>query len=142
MQRIIKFRAWSISRKEMLWVENLYWFYGTQIYNGEVSVVTCCKIDGTEIQRDIFGGDSILMQFTGRKDKNGEEIYEGDVVRATMRGGNPHFITKIGVIEFGDYLKTLVVHLEDEDIDDSEPVGRFYEIEVIGNIYENPELLK
>ena len=80
-----------------------------------------------------------LMQYTGLKDKNGKEVYEGDYVYATTRGMD--FETKFAVIRWSDYLKCVVVYSKDTDIDDCLPIGRFYELEVIGNIHENPELL-
>ena len=69
----------------------------------------------------------ILMQVTGLKDKNGIEIYEGDVWEIKFKDPLEGLITKRHLVEYKDgYLK------------------RFkYDIgEIIGNIYENPELLK
>ena len=78
-----------------------------------------------------------IMQFTGLKDKRGREIYEGDTVYATRRG--EEFETKFAIIRWSDYLKCMVVYSKDTDIDDCLPIGRFYELEVIGNIYEQEQ---
>lgn len=69
-----------------------------------------------------------IMQYTGLTDKNRREIYEGDIVdtpgqRGTIRYENAKFI-----IDFGDGYQDLAL-IPDEQ-------------EVIGNVYENPELLK
>ena len=80
-----------------------------------------------------------VQQFTGLLDSKGKEVYEGDIVRATIRGET--FITKQGIIKWSDYLKALVVNIFGEHIDDSNTIGIFYELEIIGNIYENPELI-
>jgi len=112
--RDIKFRAWHQKVKIM-----------SDSFN-----VWDMQLPGIEIDR---GG--ILMQYTGLKDKNGVEIYEGD-------------ITNFGVIEWcenigfdggggnhsGFYFKRCAGELEYHDNMD--------ECEVIGNIYENPKLLE
>ena len=69
-----------------------------------------------------------IMQYTGLKDKNGREIYEGDICRLWYPDGY-----KLGVVEFKNgcfYWNSNSVGFWNE------------ELEVIGNIYENPELLE
>ena len=85
-----------------------------------------------------------LMQFTGLKDKNGKEIYEGDILKFNLY----YTIVRNGIVDISDnedygsnrisgfYLETYegrYVHMDSYYLDDTE---------VIGNIYENPELLK
>lgn len=74
--------------------------------------------------------DIEIMQFTGLKDKNGQEIYEGDVVKSVY--GN-------GYIVF-EYIGFAIKSIGSESIDFEFP-SFYLNSEIIGNIYENPELL-
>ncbi len=83
-----------------------------------------------------------IMQFTGIKDKNGKEIYEGDVIEATeaLFGERAHIKSK-AVVRFEDgAFKVASVNLSIVAI--TETNGLSFDPEIIGNIYENPELLK
>ena len=69
----------------------------------------------------------ILMQYTGLKDKNGKEIYEGDIINWTTEDVNDVVRFKDGTFMIGDVCSFNV---------------SVSNLEVIGNIYENPDLLK
>ena len=82
-------------------------------------------------------GDStiVLMQYTGLKDKNGKEVYESDIVIGIYN--------KIGIIQY--YALTPrsgfgIQYWDKDSLRWSDEIG--LEFEVIGNIYENPELLE
>lgn len=133
MSREIKFRAWDKTFNKMVEVTDLNLDNRSLIgYMGDRLV--SCKFDDCE-----------LMQYTGLKDKNGVEIHKGDI--CIMRGEEPMYNEQIstdydwklsGVIKFLDFACWLV-RKDGTDIFLGE---EFDEIEVIGNIYENPELLE
>lgn len=129
---IPKFRAWDKSNKKMCDVKALSAFN-----DGEVTI----KRDGENASYVVPIERVILMQSTGLFDKNGVEVFDGDIVNAYDTDRNEGQIYKTvnltGVVTYhenafclkqGNVLNDLWVHSE--------------EFEVIGNIYENPELLE
>lgn len=80
-----------------------------------------------------FGEDAILMQYTGFKDKNSKEIYEGDIVKPTKSS----IVNKVCWEDGQFVLKWADNHT---NIRLSQALADIHE--VIGNIYENPELLE
>ena len=89
----------------------------------------------------ILAGDvpeCILMQFTGLHDKNGKEIYEGDVVEIRYNDGTP---AVLGTVRWSKWGCNFAIRSGERsfaiNFGGSIVVGTF----LIGNIYENPELL-
>jgi len=82
---------------------------------------------------DLFDGPFKMMQYTGLKDKTGKEIYEGDIVKKeVVSNPSPIFKTRYVTYSRGMFL-----------LGDS-PLGwpAYICLEIIGNRYENPELLE
>lgn len=82
-----------------------------------------------------------LMQSTGLKDKNGNEIYEGDICRWTdSEAFEGEIISDIFVVRYSDeYLKW--IGEDNNSYDDLYDFTDDRQLELIGNIYETPELL-
>lgn len=92
----------------------------------------------SEFPKDTQWQNLEIMQFTGLRDKNGTEIYEGDIVEAYSKNFPRIGITGVVCYGEGEY--------EIETINDPKwPVASIVVVEdirVLGNIYQNPELLK
>ena len=127
--REIKFRAWDKKRKRMYEVSDLHL---ANPMNGGVWATVIGKdiIENKDIKLQIQPKDIDVLQFTGLKDKNGKEIYEGDILgywgRATWE---VLWVNNKCSFRFGNHVTNF-------------PMTEVVKKEVIGNIYENPELLK
>ena len=132
---IPKFRAWDNELGRMMSIKNI-WFQDSSLEELELNDAVmndCITAYPDEIE---------LMQSTGLKDKNGKEIFEGDIITngqnvMCMKRHNTlgFYVEEKGEVEF---IAGCAV-LEDFEEDAKEIADR---LEIIGNIYENPELLE
>ena len=125
--RKIKFRAWNNKLEKMFYSDECYFVFqeGKLIErDGENSDYMLCR-------------DDVVMQYTGLKDKNGKEIYEGDILKVKT-----YVSTRKGVVIFrkGQFAikqdNNITFLLSDTYWEETE------RLKVIGNKYENPELLE
>ncbi len=132
MNRPIKFRAWVDTtgfKKEKKWEMLIPCEIRFSLSDGRPPSIYVAyeRADGEYKTEHFRGEDVTLMQFTGLLDKNGKEIFESDRIR--FRVGGSASSEMEDVVEWFDYYwgagKTF-------------GLGSLSDIEVIGNIYENP----
>ena len=130
---IPKFRAWDSVKKEMFKDT----FAITEI--GQVVVVEQKFV--TDSPDYVFVNYLVIMQSTGLKDKNGKDIFEGDVLEIEDEG------EVLGNAKLTWDKERAVFMIEAISVDDIAPFHEIlsdesYSYRVVGNIYENPELLE
>ena len=120
MSREIKFRAWDKHHNSMEYINDLYWFEENGIH-------------------DFNDNNYIFMQNTGLKDKNGKEIYDSDIVKVTWGSGKIVFYEVKYCGSLGYHYLRDTKNKEDDDII---CIYDYSQMDVIGNVFDNPELLK
>lgn len=139
--RKIKFRAWDKTMNMMIYQDDTEFEFRLTGKGIEVDDLTFVDTAFNEKHEDI---DCEVMQYTGLKDKNGKEIYAGDICRwRDLETFNDEILEDIFVVVWND--EKLGWYTQNED---GNFVYELYEytddrdLEVIGNIYENADLLE
>lgn len=129
------------------WIKSLKWMCDVTNISFDSKFVDICQQGDTErcTEMSVEFDEIKLMQSTGLLDKNGKEIFEGDIVRTTRFLGRVDEIG--GFYEYEkDYVGVVKVLEGSWVIDTGIVAVRLWseidESEVLGNIYENPELLE
>ena len=124
MNREIKFKVWDLYRCKMKNLKTISF----EFTNTKDSLITANSDNGEVTD---IGSRFILMQYTGKKDKNGKEIYEGDIIEKHFEKYEVLFHNCEWVFtKLKDYYKEQFYKLNFFDDEN---------FEIVGNIYENPE---
>ena len=147
MKREIKFRAWDKAKHRMLGVDQLA--FGP---NGElVSIYS----DGPDFSNDsdaLMGekpdlNEAVLMEYTGLHDKNGQKIYEGDILRVTTGEDGESYVAIVKWFGDEDYPAFDLEGIPAAWNYDANALATIFQsgvetCEVIGNIFEDKQLLE
>jgi uncharacterized phage protein (TIGR01671 family) len=138
--REIKFRAWSKNENKMFEVPLMAFFA-----DGRTNVYKSYYHEAGQLGNVLFSHEFELMQYTGLKDKNGKEIYEGDVVEVTLPSRYTKDTVYLCEVQFHKGGYTIFVVKSNEEY--NKVIGHWFDLpksdqlDLKGNIYESPELL-
>lgn len=126
---IPRFRAWDKEFKEMVQVDAL-------VFDEQIIKVT--YKNGNVVKEDLK--NYVLMQSTGLRDKSGKEIFEGDILKVT------NLASWLEVVSFNEKKAMFVSKETKREVEETPLYDLFntdiFEVEIIGNIHTNPELLE
>lgn len=124
---ITRFRAWDKEFKEMVQVDALVF---------DEQIIKATYKNGNVVKEDIK--NYVLMQSTGLRDKNGKEIFEGDVLKVT------NLSSWLEVVSFNEDKAMFVSKETKRKVEETPLYDLFntdiFEVEIIGNIHTNPKL--
>jgi uncharacterized phage protein (TIGR01671 family) len=121
MNRELKFRVWDTKNNEFVKLVN-FWVSPENL--NKCFMEWRPELDG-ETVFETKNGAFVFQQFTGLRDREGKEIYEGDIIK--MLDGTNYEVK---------------FHIESNELNCSGYMFSSFGVKVIGNIFENPELLK
>ena len=137
--REIKFRIWDNHTKH----------FATCVYEtnkdcylciGRSGYVTAFNCYGDEI--DFPDGRFVVQQYTGLKDKNGKEIYEGDICNAGMVIGDVNYSIGGFYLASNPLMEYFKGYPDNMNVLSPDWDYSWIDVEVIGNVMQNPELIK
>lgn len=124
---IPKYRAWDKEYKEMVQVDALVF---------DEQIIKATYKNGNVVKEDLK--NYVLMQSTGLRDKNGKEIFEGDILKVT------NLSIWLEVVSFNKNKAMFVSKEVKRKVEETPLYDLFntdiFEVEIIGNIHTNPEL--
>jgi uncharacterized phage protein (TIGR01671 family) len=115
--REIRFRAWDIEHSRMI----------TMRYRA-----------ASEVLSEASRGDWAVMQFTGLHDKNGKDVFEGDILFYNSTG----YIGEVAYSTYGGCGFYVFENGIDSEFGGKKLIETVADLEIVGNIYESPELLE